>query len=457
MNARIRTLYALFAISGFCGLIYESIWSHYLKLFLGHAAYAQTVVLIVFIGGLALGSWLAGTFALRVRRPLLAYAAAEFAIGVMALLFHRVFVGSTNWAYDVLLPMTCSAESWCWTQWAFAALLIVPQSVLLGTTFPLMSGGILRLDPQFPGGKLSLLYFLNSIGAVVGVLASGFLLIPTVGLPGALFTAGICNILLAITVYMSDKDTSPAAQVAVERGEGGGAQYDAILPWLLGIALVTGLSSFIYEVAWVRSLSLVLGSATHSFELMLSSFILGLALGGLWIKRRIDRIADPVRFLAVVQVLMGLFAVLTLPVYAFTFDLMAWFFDAVQKSDNGWVLFNLFSQVLCLLVMLPATFMAGMTLPLITVLLMRSRLGEKSIGTVYAANTLGGIIGVIVAVHLALPLLGRPQHRAGQQQSKHQTHPFVVAESPPGRTHRFGRLPDCTLTTIARRGLRIIE
>jgi len=406
MTARIRTLYALFALSGFCGLIYESIWSHYLKLFLGHAAYAQTVVLIVFIGGLALGSWLAGAFALRIRRPLLAYAAAEFVVGICALFFHRVFVGSTNWAYDVLLPMSCSAESWCWAQWAFAAVLILPQSILLGTTFPLMSGGILRLDPKLPGGKLSLLYFLNSIGAVVGVLASGFLLIPTVGLPGALFTAGICNILLAIAVYMADKNTSPAARVEMDGKEGEPGVPDAMVRWLLGIALVTGLSSFIYEVAWIRSLSLVLGSTTHSFELMLSSFILGLALGGWWIKRRIDRIADPVRFLAIVQVLMGLFAVLTLPVYAFTFDLMAWFYGAVQKSDNGWILFNFFSQFLCLLVMLPTTFLAGMTLPLITFQLMRSRLGEKSIGNVYAANTLGAIIGVIVAVHFALPFLG---------------------------------------------------
>jgi predicted membrane-bound spermidine synthase len=399
-------LYALFAVSGFCGLIYESIWSHYLKLFLGHAAYAQTVVLIVFIGGLALGSWLAGAFALRLRRPLLAYAGAEFIVGITAMLFHRIFVGSTDWAYDTLLPMACSAESWCWAQWAFAALLILPQSILLGTTFPLMTGGILRLDPTLPGGKLSLLYFLNSIGAVVGVLASGFLLIPTIGLPGALATAGICNILLAIAVYMVDKNTEPSAKVEADPADARGAIPDALVAWLLVIALVTGLSSFIYEVAWIRSLSLVLGSSTHSFELMLSSFILGLALGGLWIKRRIDGIKDPVRFLAVVQVLMGVFAVLTLPVYASTFDLMSWFHGAVQKTDSGWILFNLFSQLLCLLVMLPATFLAGMTLPLITSLLMRSRLGEKSIGNVYAANTLGAIVGVIIAVHFALPFLG---------------------------------------------------
>src|SRR5213079_1851898 len=142
--------YALFTASGFCGLIYESIWSHYLKLFLGHAAYAQTVVLVVFIGGLALGSWLAGHFAARIRRPLIAYAVAEFAVGITALLFNRIFISATDWAYASLLPAVCSAESWCWAQWIFAGILILPQSVLLGTTFPLMSGGILRLDAALP-------------------------------------------------------------------------------------------------------------------------------------------------------------------------------------------------------------------------------------------------------------------------------------------------------------------
>src|SRR2546421_9779227 len=241
MKTRIRTLFVLFAVSGFCGLIYESIWSHYLKLFLGHAAYAQTVVLVVFIGGLALGSWLAGHFAARIRRPLIAYAAAEFLVGVTALFFHSIFIASTGWAYESLLPAVCSSESWCWAQWIFAGILILPQSILLGTTFPLMSGSILRLDVTLPGEKLSFLYFLNSIGAVAGVLASGYVLIPTIGLPGALFTAGILNVLLAIVVYGLDKNTQPATRLAAVAAPGGAGPPVGML---LAVALLTGLSSF---------------------------------------------------------------------------------------------------------------------------------------------------------------------------------------------------------------------
>ncbi len=407
MNLRLRTLYALFAVSGFCGLIYESIWSHYLKLFLGHAAYAQTVVLIVFIGGLALGSWLAGAFAARLRRPLLAYAAAELLVGLAALGFHRFFVGATGWAYASLLPAACPADGWCVAQWLFAAAMILPQSVLLGTTFPLMTGGVLRLQQEGAGAKLSLLYFLNSIGAVVGVLASGYVLIPAIGLPGALASAGITNVALAFAVYFVEKATVPQPAVRLAPAAGGSAPREMpSAPLLLAVALLTGLSSFVYEVAWIRSLSLVLGATTHAFELMLAAFILGLALGGLYIRARIDRIPRVLRYLALVQVTMGLLALLTLPTYDFSFDLMAWLVGALRSSESGWALFNVASSLLCLAVMLPATFMAGMTLPLITLALLRSPLGERSIGHVYAANTFGGILGVLLAVHFALPVLG---------------------------------------------------
>ena len=113
VGARVLALQSIFAISGVCGLIYESIWSHYLKLFVGHAAYAQTVVLIVFIGGMALGAGLIGRFAHRIRSPLIGYAIVEGVIGVVSLVFHRLFVASTDWAYASLLPAACVPESPC--------------------------------------------------------------------------------------------------------------------------------------------------------------------------------------------------------------------------------------------------------------------------------------------------------------------------------------------------------
>jgi spermidine synthase len=175
---------------------------------------------------------------------------------------------------------------------------------------------------------------------------------------------------------------------------------------LLAAAAVTGAASFIYEVAWIRMLSLVLSSSFHAFELMLSAFITGLALGGLWIRKRIDRIANPLRFAGIVQLLMGLAALGTIFVYQSSFGWMEWALHALQRNAAGYPLFNLFSHGVAFAVMLPATFLAGMTLPLFTHVLMRGGSGERAIGQIYALNTLGAIAGVLLAAHLLVPGAG---------------------------------------------------
>jgi hypothetical protein len=175
---------------------------------------------------------------------------------------------------------------------------------------------------------------------------------------------------------------------------------------MLIVAFLTGAASFIYEIGWIRMLTLVLGAATHSFELMLSAFILGLALGGLWVRSRIDRTAEPLRFLGIVQVAMGLLALATLPLYGSAFDLMQLVIRGTAKTDAGYGIFLIASHGIALAIMLPATFCAGMTLPLITYALLGAGHGERSIGAVYAANTLGAITGVVLAAHVGMPLLG---------------------------------------------------
>jgi predicted membrane-bound spermidine synthase len=398
--------FAVFAISGFSGLIYESIWSHYLKLFLGHAAYAQSLVLIIFMGGLAVGSWLAAKHSDRWRTPILVYAVIEGVIGVMALVFHGLFVEVADAFYFSILPSVGSPALGSALKWTAAAALIAPQSILLGMTFPLMSTGILRRYPDHPGGSLAMLYFTNSIGAAIGVLVSGFWLVGAVGLPGATMTAGLLNVALALLVWMLVKlDPQPVTQPILPSAERA-ATSDNVVGLFLFAAAVTGASSFMYEIGWIRMLSLVLGATTHSFELMLSAFITGLAFGGLWIKKRIDRIQDPMRFSGWVQILMGALAVLTLPLYVETFDWMAALLGALQRNDAGFDLFTVSSHAIALFVMVPTTFLAGMTLPLFTYVLLRGGHGERVVGRVYAANTLGAIVGVLFAIHVGMPLLG---------------------------------------------------
>ena len=92
--------YVVFTISGFSGLIYESIWSHYLKLFLGHAALAQSLVLIIFMGGLAFGAWVASLISARLKSPILMYVIVEAVIGLIALFFHDIFSGVIDYFYN---------------------------------------------------------------------------------------------------------------------------------------------------------------------------------------------------------------------------------------------------------------------------------------------------------------------------------------------------------------------
>ncbi|HZQ71627.1 MAG TPA: hypothetical protein VFB08_01825 [Burkholderiales bacterium] len=391
-------LYALFVVSGFAGLVYESVWTQYLRLFLGHSAYAQSLVLAVFMGGMAAGAAGCARFSLRFSSPLLVYAAVEAAIGVAAIVFHPVFVGATDWAFDRMLPALGAGAAAATAKIALSALLIVPQSVLLGMTFPLMSAALARAEPRRAGESVAMLYFTNSLGGALGVLASGFLLLAALGLPGTLRLAGGINLAVAMCAAIVARPLGSLA--AHDRG-----RADAV-PWILAAAFFTGLASFVYEVSWIRMLALVLGASTHSFELMLATFVLGLALGGLAVRRHVDRAAEPARALGWVQVAMALAALATLPLYNYTFDLMERLMQALSRTDAGYALFNASGAAIAALVMLPATFCAGMTLPLLTGALFRTGAGEAAVGRVYAANTLGGIAGVVLAMQLGLPLLG---------------------------------------------------
>ena len=405
MRVRVCIL-LLFSISGFSGLIYEAIWSHYLKLFLGHAAIAQTLVLIIFMGGMAIGSWLAGRSSLRITNLLLAYAVVEGIVGAGGLAFHAVFVHSVEFIYRDLLPALGSPMLASLCKWLLGAALILPQSILLGMTFPLLSGALIRRFPDRAGNTLALLCFVNSLGGAVGVIVSGFVLMDRFGLPGTILTAGLINIAVALLIWSLARQPAWRQPGAAPDKQRESTTWPAPQVTLLVAAGITGAASFIYEIAWLRMLNLVLGATTHSFELMLSAFILGLVCGSLWIRRYIQVLTDPVRFLGIVQIFMGCFALATLWLYAETFYWMAGLLELVSRTSAGYLAFNLGSHAIAFAVMLPATFCAGTTLPLITYALLNSGYGERSVGQVYAVNTLGAIIGVVLAVQVGLTLIG---------------------------------------------------
>ncbi len=433
-------LTAVFVLSGAAGLIYESIWSRYLGLFVGHSAYAQVIVLVIYLGGMSVGAAVAARRSERIKDPLIGYAIVEVAVGLIGLVFHETFTLVSGFAYSTIFPALAGGWSLVIVKWTLAGLLILPQSVLLGTTFPLMSAGLLRRvspDGMANSGRvLSILYFANSLGAAAGVLVAGFYLIGLAGLPGTILAAAIINIIVGLTVFGAVRMTDDAEKRETAKGEGTSekreeeqakpgidSEYasrftlhasppssatDLPMLWrvLLIVAAGTAFSSFVYEIAWVRMLALVLGSATHSFELMLSAFILGLSIGAFWVRERADGFRDPMRALGVTQWAMGALAIATLSMYVASFDWMAALIQGLAQTAEGYRFFTVAKYGIALSVMLPATFCAGITLPLITRMLISAGSGEKAIGIVYSVNTLGSIVGAALAALVLLPILG---------------------------------------------------
>lgn len=431
-------LLGLFVLSGFAGLIYQSVWSHYLGLTLGHAAYAQTLVLAIFMGGMAGGAWIASRYLGRWEHLILAYAIVEAVIGLCGLLFHPAFMSYTAMSQDFVLPALGDPTAVRTYQWLSAAVLILPQCVLLGATFPLLSAGFLRIAPADDGRVLGGLYFTNSIGAAFGALAATFLLLPWIGMPGSITFAGAINLVVALGSWWIWRELrGSSAVVRIERRSGStfpepepepesesepepepqsesGPRFrpgpaTAKLPVaivLLWATFLSGAFSFVYEIGWIRLLNQALGTTVHSFELMLAAFISGLAFGGLWVRSRSSRITDAIRYAGYAQVWMGVAALASVIFLTQSFSWVGWLVDALPPTDEGYAWFTVGSAVIALLIMFPAAFFAGMTLPLFTMALLRRGEGERAIGRVYAANTLGAIVGVMAVVHLLIPLMG---------------------------------------------------
>lgn len=398
-----RLLLWIFVASGFAGLVYQSIWTQYLGLILGHSAYAQVLVLALFMGGMALGAWLVSRKSEWLKKPLMLYALIELIIGIFGVGFHGYYRIVSDWSYTSFFPMLSSGLLLEVGRWVVAGALIFPQCVLLGATFPLMSAGYIRCRPDASGRILAGLYFSNSLGAAIGALTATYVLLPALGLPGTVLTAGVINVFVAIAVWPFAKLEQPQF-VAKDEFSESAATAPAFILWA---AAITGASSFIYEIVWVRMLSMVLGSTIHAFELMLAAFIAGIAFGGLWLSGRADRLRSPQTTASWAQIAKGAAALSTLFLYNYSFEWVAWLLQILNRSaDSGYTVYNIASAAISMVIMFPAAFFAGMTLPLFTLILLRRGMGEKAIGKVYAVNTLGAIIGVVIAIYWCIPFLG---------------------------------------------------
>jgi predicted membrane-bound spermidine synthase len=394
--------YILFFFSGIAGLIYEATWARYLKMFLGHSSYGQILTLILYMGGLGIGSFIASKYSHKFNSMFKAYAYIEIAVAVGGLLYHPLYEAMTNYFYSTHWnPQYAEA-----VKILFSSLLTTPLAILLGTTFPLLASGFLR---QGVGEvSLSKLYFCNSIGAALGILLASYVFIPFWGSPGSLLVAVFINISIAIGfLYLSKKENKTTNinllhnQELQTKTKTGGKRIHL---WLW-VSLLTGLTSFIYEIGWIRMLSLMLGSSTHSFDIMISAFIIGLAFGAWYSRKKLNPGTDHIYFLSWAQICMGFCALLTVYLYEPYFHIMNEANHFFAKSDGGYVWLNLFKYLISMMWMVPTSIFAGMTLPTLTYVVLHWSKQENATGKVYGWNTIGAITGAFAAGIILLPML----------------------------------------------------
>ncbi len=430
----------LFVASGFSSLIYQVVWTRMMVFVFGSTTFATATVLAVFMGGLALGSFLIGRRADRIKRPFLWYGVLEGVIGVWALLTPYLFdvagpIYRLIWQTFHVAPLPFAIIRFL----AGLFILLVPTTCM-GATLPLLAKFVTD-SLAFVGKKVGTLYAANTLGAVGGAAVTGLYLLPVAGLSKTTFIGAMINfVLVGVVVVMSrfweQLDSKSSALNAAEpppnspafdaseanpesaktsvspSDEASGPSIPAASDGSLSSAVratifsfaVSGAVAMIYEVAWTRSLLMVIGSSTYAFTLMLTSFLLGIFLGSLVCARFIDRVKEPILWFAIIQMLVGAASVLSMNLFNYVpgWNLQL---NAAFPNDPNTALVARF--VIAASMMMPLTFFLGAVFPAAVKSCVKDLAAVgKSVSSLYAANTLGAIIGAFAAGFALIPVMG---------------------------------------------------
>jgi spermidine synthase len=387
-------LLLLFIGSGCAALIYEIVWFQLLQLVIGSSAVSLGVLLGTFMGGMCLGSYLLPRYIDAKQHPLRVYAMLELGIGVCGLLLY--------WCMPLVNGIYTSIGGWVGLRALIAAICLLPPTLMMGATLPAMS----RWVETSPKGVswLGFFYGGNIGGAVVGSLLAGFYLLRVHDMGVATYVAVALNVLVAsIGILLSRMTThqpAPVTASSVTKAAGSRVVYIVIA--------FSGMTALASEVIWTRLLSLNFGATVYTFSLILAVFLVGLGIGstaGSAIARSTSR---PRLALGWCQMLLcgaiGWAAIIltkSLPYWPVNPSI-----SQVLGESAPWMNFQL-DLVRCFYVVLPGAILWGASFPL--ALASVAAPGQdpgKLVGGVYAANTVGAIVGSLVASLLLTWTLG---------------------------------------------------
>lgn len=384
-------LLLLFAGSGCSALIYEVAWYQVLQLALGSTAVSLGILLATFMGGLCIGSLWLPRLNLGNRNPLRIYAALELGIGLLgiAVTFAMPFISY------VYVAGARSGMPGMLLRGVVAAVAMLPSTILMGASLPAIVRGIETTREGV--SRWALLYGANTAGAVFGCLLAGFYLLRVYDMATAACAAAAINLGVAALSYLLGNGDQPVPAPKAELST-------TPAPWNIYVATaLSGACALGAEVIWTRLLGMLLLATVYVFSIILAVFLIGLAIGGAaasWLIRAVrPRVAFGWSQLLVVLGIIWTAMLITgiLPLWN----------DAVLTTTNPWQMF-LLDLKRCLWAILPPALFWGASFPLACAAAVNSPDEDpgRVAGNVYAANTLGGIVGALAVSLILIPWIG---------------------------------------------------
>lgn len=392
----------LFIASGLSSLIYQVVWTRLLVLVFGSTTFATATVLAVFMAGLALGSYLAGRVSDRLRRPFLFYGVLEGIIGIWALLVPSLLEAASPIYRLAWQQFHLSLIPFSLLRFAMASIVLIVPTACMGATLPLLSRFV-TTSLDFVGRRVGTLYAVNTLGAVAGAALAGFVLLPRAGLTLATIFAALINFTLCgLVILVAPALERPGSQGGEVRAPKLALTFPVKLA-MIAFAL-SGALAMIYEVCWTRALLMVIGSTTYAFTIMLSTFLFGIFLGSLICARLVDKAREPLIWFAILEILVCLSGISGIV----TFNFLPWWSITISSAfphDPGRAL--LVRLMLSSLIMVPLTLCLGAIFPAVVKVATRElEAVGRSVGKLYAVNTLGAIAGAFLAGFALVPAWG---------------------------------------------------
>jgi spermidine synthase len=394
--ARLRIpLLALFLLSGTAGLIHEIAWTRVLRHVLGGSSLALTTVLIAFLGGMAIGAtWVARRIP-RLRSPLAVFAWVEWVIAAWTVLLPTLL--DASWPLWRALYVAGPGVGFTVARFVVSLVLLAPAAIAMGASLPLLAA-IETSDSRRRGKWVAGLYGFNALGAALGALAAGFILLPALGLSTTIHLAAGLNFVVGLAAFLLARKQATDPRPLPAPVPGAHAQHR-----LLGLYMLAAASLFMHEIAWARVATLLLGSTIYAFSLLLAVIVAGLALGGLLATRSMKTADTAKATLAVTQGLIAIAGLATVAVVPWLpYAITRWFAQgsAVDAAGLGVV-----AAVVAGMFLGPSVLM-GLAYPLVCRAVLGNDVPGRPAARVQAVGNLGAVVGVLAAGLVVMPWLG---------------------------------------------------